>query len=162
MWRGGWSFCTRSTSCTWTSNRPTVLLCRALLCSAFIGIVGGGRNSRTAMGAKCFFAAAGALQRCAARKGRPVQGVWKIFNNQLISPWARQTRMMTVSFRAIAVLLTGDLRAKIGDVGLARFMPNDYMSAQAAMGTFAWAVRAGCGLLLGCTCMLPSEIAINF
>lgn len=34
-----------------------------------------------------------------------------------------------------AVLLTGDSVAKIGDVGLARFMPNDYMSQQAAIGT---------------------------
>ena len=33
-----------------------------------------------------------------------------------------------------AVLLTEDSVAKIGDVGLARFMPNDYMSAQAAIG----------------------------
>ena len=34
-----------------------------------------------------------------------------------------------------AVLLTEDSVAKIGDVGLARFMPNDYMSQQAAIGT---------------------------
>lgn len=32
------------------------------------------------------------------------------------------------------MLLTADNHAKIGDVGLARFMPNDYMSAQAAIG----------------------------
>jgi len=63
------------------SPNGAALPCCALLCSAFIGIVGGGRNSRTAMGAKCFLAAAGALQRCAARKGRPVQGVLKFFNN---------------------------------------------------------------------------------
>lgn len=32
------------------------------------------------------------------------------------------------------MLLTADNTAKIGDVGLARFMPNDYMSTQAAIG----------------------------
>ena len=41
----------------------------------------------------------------------------------------------------IAVLLTADARAKVGDVGLARFMAADYMSAQAALGTFSWTVR---------------------
>ena len=40
-----------------------------------------------------------------------------------------------------AVLLTADARAKVGDVGLARFMAADYMSAQAALGTFSWTVR---------------------
>lgn len=39
-----------------------------------------------------------------------------------------------------AVLLAADNTAKIADVGLARFMPNDYLSSQAAVGTFAWAV----------------------
>jgi hypothetical protein len=34
-----------------------------------------------------------------------------------------------------AVLLTAKGRAKIGDVGLARFMPNDYLSTAAATGT---------------------------
>lgn len=33
------------------------------------------------------------------------------------------------------VLLTAEGRAKIGDVGLARFMPNDYLSTAAATGT---------------------------
>jgi hypothetical protein len=33
-----------------------------------------------------------------------------------------------------AVLLTAEGRAKIGDVGLARFMPNDYLSTAAATG----------------------------
>jgi hypothetical protein len=36
---------------------------------------------------------------------------------------------------AAAVLLSADNAAKIGDVGLARFMAADYMSAQAAVGT---------------------------
>ena len=34
-----------------------------------------------------------------------------------------------------AVLLTAEGRAKIGDVGLARFMPNDYLSTAAATGS---------------------------
>ncbi len=39
------------------------------------------------------------------------------------------------------MLLAANDRAKVADVGLARFMPNDYLSSQAAVGTFAWAVR---------------------
>ncbi len=44
--------------------------------------------------------------------------------------------------RRPAVLLSANRSAKIGDVGLARFMPNDYMSAAAAIGTWAWTVRS--------------------
>ncbi len=39
------------------------------------------------------------------------------------------------------MLLTASNGAKISDVGLARLMPNDYLSAQAAVGTFSWSVR---------------------
>lgn len=39
-----------------------------------------------------------------------------------------------------AVLLTPERRAKIADVGLARLMPNDYLTAQAVVGTFVWSV----------------------
>lgn len=40
------------------------------------------------------------------------------------------------------MLLTADGKAKVGDVGLARFMAADYMSAQAALGTFSWTVQS--------------------
>lgn len=43
-----------------------------------------------------------------------------------------------------AVLLTAERRAKIADVGLARLMPNDYLTAQAAVGTFVWSVSICC------------------
>lgn len=36
------------------------------------------------------------------------------------------------------VLLTSDWDAKIGDIGLARLVNNDYLSAQVAIGSFAW------------------------
>lgn len=49
-----------------------------------------------------------------------------------------------------AVLLTAKNTAKVGDVGLARLMPNDYMSAQAALGTFSWTVH-----LFPCHVMQP-------
>lgn len=39
------------------------------------------------------------------------------------------------------VLLTARRQAKIGDVGLARLVNHDYLSHQAAIGTFAWTVR---------------------
>lgn len=43
--------------------------------------------------------------------------------------------------RLRAVLLGQDCEAKIGDVGLAKFMPQDYLSRSAICGTFAWSVR---------------------
>lgn len=42
--------------------------------------------------------------------------------------------MRVCSRSPCAVLLTAEGRAKIGDVGLARFMPNDYLSTAAAAG----------------------------
>ena len=38
------------------------------------------------------------------------------------------------------MLLSSAKVAKVADVGLARFMPADYLSCAAAVGTFAWAV----------------------
>jgi hypothetical protein len=55
----------------------------------------------------------------------------------------------------VAVLLTADARAKVGDVGLARFMAADYMSAQAALGTFSWTVR-----MQGC-CLARRPLAVR-
>lgn len=134
------------------SPNGAALPCSALPCSAFLGIAGRGRNSRTATGHS-----ASSLQQAHCNAGQHAKG---ILSKPRGTPDADDDDFHVA---LSAVLLTGDLRAEIGDVGLARFMPNDYMSAAAAMGTFAWAVRAGCNLLLGCTCMLPSDLRLlNF
>lgn len=39
------------------------------------------------------------------------------------------------------MLLAADGSAKIGDVGMARYMPRDYLTTNTAAGTLAWAVR---------------------
>ncbi len=58
-----------------------------------------------------------------------------------------------------AVLLAADNTAKIADVGLARFMPNDYLSSQAAVGTFAWAVGVFNPLVLCNRALSDSAVA---
>lgn len=45
------------------------------------------------------------------------------------------------------MLLAADGSAKIGDVGMARYMPRDYLTSNTAAGTLAWAVRAGLRVL---------------
>ena len=59
-----------------------------------------------------------------------------------------------------AVLLTPKREAKIGDVGLARLVMNDYLSAQAAIGSFSWTV--GCPapstLLLPRKAVIPEQL----
>lgn len=53
------------------------------------------------------------------------------------------------------MLLSADNAAKIGDVGLARFMAQDYMSAQAAVGTFAWSAPE---VLMGEKCSAKVDV----
>jgi hypothetical protein len=55
------------------------------------------------------------------------------------------------------VLLTAEGGAKVGDVGLARFMAADYMSAQAALGTFSWTVRIH---MISSTCVARGNTAV--
>jgi hypothetical protein len=75
----------------------------------------------------------------------------------LCCPWHATHNALLLS----AVLLTADARAKVGDVGLARFMAADYMSAQAALGTFSWTVRRTSFPHVGCewlqTCLLTFD-----
>lgn len=53
------------------------------------------------------------------------------------------------------VLLGADGAAKIGDVGMARFMPQDYLTSTAAAGTLAWAAPE---LLLGERCSQRADM----
>jgi len=49
-----------------------------------------------------------------------------------------ESHIVHLDLKSPNVLLTAELHAKIADVGLARLMPNDYLSQQAAVGTFVW------------------------
>lgn len=55
------------------------------------------------------------------------------------------TPVQMVPVPRAAVLLGADGSAKIGDVGMARFMPQDYLTSTAAAGTLAWAVSIPTG-----------------
>jgi len=96
-------------------------------------------------------------RRSGTSGGRPAPGLGKEIALDIAKGLAflHDHQVVHLDLKSPNVLLTPERRAKIADVGLARLMPNDYLTAQAVVGTFVWSAPE---VLMGGKCSTKVDV----